>query len=312
MPVSSEETRSLTESMAARSSVRIAGALVAAAGQAEEAKTPVSRTKLNRQLHRRSPGRYGRTVRSGPDFHTPLSAIGVRRRTWFVSRRQSVISTTASPARSATVHCRRSRDTSPEAPRTSAAATCSRSMVRTPTPVVVAIERRSASAYTERQSTPLRINRPTARSPVSMDIDADSCSSSISSRNRLEAQCVSHLQFVQAVNDDGFTPPGDKSSDVVAPLLAHIELDQYAGVEISAHRSPRPSAMACAAVMPLTGLGYTSSQALLRVAPVGRCVSGRHRNDTCDGSPATAHFRLPPRPPRRRERQRDCAGRGGR
>ena len=132
------------------------------------------------------------------------------------SRRQPVMSTTASPTRSAATRCRRSGDTSPEASRSNAAATCSRSMVRTPTPTVVAAERHSVSAYTDCQSNPPRINRPAAK--ITRD-RGHRCGQLLIVdlvAKPLAAQRVSDLQLVLAVHDDCFTPLGDKSSDVVA------------------------------------------------------------------------------------------------
>ena len=57
-------------------------------------------------------------------------------------------------------------------------------MVRTPMLAVMAAERRSASAQTAGQSIRPRISRPVARSVSSMAVDAASCPSSISARQR--------------------------------------------------------------------------------------------------------------------------------
>ena len=60
---------------------------------------------------------------------------------------------------------------------------------------------------------------------------------------------------MQVVDDDGFPPLGDESSDGIAEIFADVELYQYAGVVVETHRSPRPSAMVSAAVMPPLGVG---------------------------------------------------------
>ena len=63
---------------------------------------------------------------------------------------QATGSTTSNPARRAAAHWRWSKDTRPVTPWLSAAATCSRSMVRVPMVVLAVPERRSASSCTSR------------------------------------------------------------------------------------------------------------------------------------------------------------------
>lgn len=129
-------------------------------------------------------------------------------------------------------------------------------MVRTPTSTLMVADRRSASAHTDPQSIPpgsagrqIACQHGHRRGQLlATDLVAEP----------LQTQRISDFELVQVVHDDRFAPRGKKTSHGVASFFAHVELHQYARVIVEAHRSLRPSAMVCAAVVPPAGIGYTA------------------------------------------------------